>query len=79
MLLCFILLRCLDSVAQFSANNTFVPWCFIMINHHRATADLLRGIPGLSRDYPGTILDTRDTPKYLKMGFPYTVRGVLLQ
>ena len=49
MVLCFILLRCLDSVAQFSANNTFVPWCFIMINRHRATADLLRGIPGLSR------------------------------
>ena len=83
MLLCFILLRCLDSVAQFSANNTFVPWCFIIINRHRATADLLRGIPGLSRDYPGTIpglsRDTRDTPKYLKKGFPYTVRGVLLQ
>ena len=46
MLLCFILLRCLDSVAQFSANHTFAPWYFIIINRHRATADLLRGIPG---------------------------------
>ena len=56
MLLCFILLRCLDSVAQFSANRTFVcHGVFNIINRHRATADLLRGIPGLSRGKNQTV------------------------